>query len=67
MIKISPPCLMKFYVFSLHLQKIIKYICIHSTQSQRSIRWGCGLSLFRPYLKVLTGYSGGVQQLVVLF
>ncbi|HFG5054506.1 TPA: hypothetical protein ACGH8G_004507, partial [Salmonella enterica subsp. enterica serovar Wangata] len=24
MIKISPPCLMKFYVFSLHLQKIIK-------------------------------------------
>ncbi|HAF3334273.1 TPA: hypothetical protein G9A39_002378 [Salmonella enterica] len=24
MIKISSPCLMKFYVFSLHLQKIIK-------------------------------------------
>ncbi|EAY0458281.1 hypothetical protein B4R30_22585, partial [Salmonella enterica] len=24
MIKISPPCLMKLYVFSLHLQKIIK-------------------------------------------
>lgn len=29
MIKISPPCLMKFYVFSLHLQKIIKkYIIV---------------------------------------
>ncbi|EHB41298.1 hypothetical protein SEENIN0B_01149 [Salmonella enterica subsp. enterica serovar Infantis str. SARB27] len=38
------------------------YICIHSTQSQRSIRWGCGLSLFRPYLKVLIGYSGEVRQ-----
>lgn len=66
MIKISPPCLMKFYVFSLHLQKIIKNTLLLLVCILPFLR--CENAIFPysfSYSNLYTNNKGGIKRLAV--